>query len=430
MPQPPAAKPTPFKARFTSYAMAFGAIFLTVSMVLYPEVAFDAAVHGLTVWFEIVFPALLPFFIMSQILMGLGVVHFMGVLLEPFMRPVFNVAGAGSFVMAMGLASGYPIGSVLTAELRRKELVTRVEAERLMSFSNTADPLFMFGAVAVGMFGLAQVGAIIALSHYISTIMVGLVLRFYGRREDPLQADKKKTSQGSILVRSFQAMYHARVKDGRPFGQLIGDAIQQSVNSLLLIGGFIIIFSVAIRVATVVGVTATLSLFFARILTLLGFQPTLADACTSGLFEITIGSDLASSAANAAGPGLAPLTQRVAIASGIIAWSGLSVHCQVAAMVNDTDIRMGAYLFSRCLHAVLATIVALLMLQYGTPALGKITIPVFLQTPPIPTWTYWVNRYQYVGTRLGIAMLVLTLTSVAYYLLNHLRLIVLFTRKR
>ena len=85
-----------------TYLGAAVAVWLTLAMVRYPDKAFEAAVNGLSVWFEIVFPALLPFFIGSEILMGLGVVHFMGVLLEPFMRPLFNVPGAGSFVLAMG----------------------------------------------------------------------------------------------------------------------------------------------------------------------------------------------------------------------------------------------------------------------------------------------------------------------------------------
>ena len=60
------------KSRLTTCILAFGAIFITISMILYPDVAFEAAAHGLMVWFEIVFPALLPFFIGAEIIMGLG----------------------------------------------------------------------------------------------------------------------------------------------------------------------------------------------------------------------------------------------------------------------------------------------------------------------------------------------------------------------
>ena len=81
------------RTRMLTYFMAFIAVFITIAMVQYPKEAFDSALVGLSLWWNVVFPALLPFFILSEILMGLGVVHFIGILLEPLMRPVFNVPG-------------------------------------------------------------------------------------------------------------------------------------------------------------------------------------------------------------------------------------------------------------------------------------------------------------------------------------------------
>ena len=123
------------------------ALTITVLIIIFSEDAFYAALEGLRVWWEVVFPSLLPFFIIAEILMGLGVVHFLGALMEPLMRPLFKVPGVGAFAMAMGLASGYPIGAKITGNLRRNNLCTRTEGERLVSFTNTADPLFMVGAV-------------------------------------------------------------------------------------------------------------------------------------------------------------------------------------------------------------------------------------------------------------------------------------------
>ncbi|HAI20887.1 MAG TPA: hypothetical protein DCM14_03170 [Clostridiales bacterium UBA8153] len=54
---------------------------------------------------------------------------------------------------AVGLASGFPIGPVLTVCLFSGGMCSRTEAECLMSFTNTADPWFVADAVAVGMFG-------------------------------------------------------------------------------------------------------------------------------------------------------------------------------------------------------------------------------------------------------------------------------------
>lgn len=131
------------RGRWSHLVVAAAAVALTVALVLYPDLAFRSALRGLHIWWFVVFPALLPFFVAGQVLMGLGVVHFMGVLLERFMRPLFNVPGVGAFVVAMGLASGYPIGAVLTAKLAREGQLTTAEAERLMSFCNTAEPTLL-----------------------------------------------------------------------------------------------------------------------------------------------------------------------------------------------------------------------------------------------------------------------------------------------
>jgi len=343
--------------------LALAAIGFTVSMVLHSELAFKSALAGLKLWWEVVFPALLPFFIGSEILMGLGVVHFMGVLLEPLMRPLFNVPGAGSFVTAMGLASGYPIGAILTGRLRRQGLVSKTEGERLMSFSNTADPLFMSGAVAVGMFGMPELAAAIMLSHYAATLSLGLVLRFYGPANDITPRDDEKR-QG-LMTKAFQRLYEARLEDGRPVGQLLGDSVKRSVNTLLVIGGFIILFSVILKILGAAQLTAAISGSLAFLLKPLGVNAATIPALVDGLFEVTLGCQTASGVN-------APLAQRVMVAGAVIAWSGLSVHAQVASFIDDTDMSIVPFIVARLLHAFLAGFLTFKLMSL--PILAKITV--------------------------------------------------------
>lgn len=348
------------------YLPALLALAIIIFMVLYPEPAFVSATEGLRVWWEVVFPALLPFFIGAEILMGLGVVHFMGVLLEPLMRPLFNVPGTGSFVMAMGLASGYPIGSVLTAKLRRQGLCSKTEAERLVSFTNTADPLFMSGAVAVGMFGLPGIAGIIMMSHYLSSLTVGFLLRFYKPHSTVTDVTR---GSGWVLLRGLRAMRLAREEDGRPLGQLMGDAVKNSVQTLLVIGGFVILFSVVLRILTLAGVVRVMVDIFARILRPLGVDLDVCHSIVKGFFEITIGTQAAAQAQ-------APLLDRTMIAGAIIAWSGLSVHAQVAAMTQGTGINLKPYVLARVLHAVLAALYTWFLwgvLGLSTPVFGHLT---------------------------------------------------------
>ncbi|HHV61916.1 MAG TPA: sporulation integral membrane protein YlbJ [Firmicutes bacterium] len=363
----------------SAYLMAFIALLVTTAVIAYPEESFKASLDGVRVWWEIVFPALLPFFIAAEVLMGLGVVHFLGALLEPLMRPLFDIPGVGAFAVAMGLASGYPMGARITGRLRRENLCTRVEAERLLAFSNTADPLFMAGAVAVGMFEMPSLGPVIVAAHYISSILLGFIMRLHGRTEGEsipvLRLPKKRES---ILAKALRDLYRARRNDGRSFGQLFGDSVKDSVNSLLLIGGVIIMFSVIIRVLTIVGVTKLIAVPLGFLMKSFGMSDALAPSFISGLFEITIGSELASKAA-------CPLVQRVMAASAIIAWSGLSVFAQVTSMTEGTDIRMGPYVVARVIQAVLAMLITLvLMTGPAGEVIGGVVVPTFVTKAAAP----------------------------------------------
>ncbi len=96
-------KPSLEPNRRNAYLVAALASFITIAIIALPEQAFQASLDGLRLWWNIVFPALLPFFIASDTLMGLGVVHFIGALLEPLMKPpLFGVPGVGAFALAMG----------------------------------------------------------------------------------------------------------------------------------------------------------------------------------------------------------------------------------------------------------------------------------------------------------------------------------------
>lgn len=205
--------------------------------------------------------------------------------------------------------------------------------------------VFIAGAVAVGMFGMASVSGVIMASHYLAAIGVGLLMRFYKARAD--RSDTLRVAGTNVFTRAAQAMLDARQKDSRPLGQLMGDAIRQSVNSLLAIGGFIILFSSIISILEIAGVTSVISLVFTLLLRPLGVDTATVPSLVGGLFEITIGTQMASQAN-------ASLVQRLMAASAIIAWSGLSVHAQVAAMMQGTDVEMGPYVAARLLHAILA----------------------------------------------------------------------------
>lgn len=328
------------------------AVVFVALMVNNPQAVFEGASSGVGTWWNIVFPALLPFFIASELLMSFGVVRFMGVLLEPVMRPLFNVPGAGSFVVAVGFTSGYPIGAMVTAKLRSEGIISRVEAERLVSFTNNSSPLFMLVAVAVGMFNMPALGYLIAGSHYLGNLTLGLALRFYKRHD----ADQTPASpwRGNRFRGAFREMTGVINAERRPTGRIISDAVSNSISKLLNIGGFIILFAVLISLFKQTGVISLLTGLFSILLVPLGFASETMPALAAGFFEMTLGTRAVANSETTL------LAQLMAVAV-ILAWGGLSIQSQVASMVSGTDINLRLFLFGRICHAGLAAIYTVLL---------------------------------------------------------------------
>lgn len=379
---------------------------LALFMVSHPGEVFQASLAGLETWWQIVFPALLPFFIISELFLGLGVVQFLGALLEPIMRPVFNVPGVGSFVLAIGYTSGFPIGSIITSRLHRDGLCSKAEAERLVSFTNNASPLFMFGAVAVGMYHRPDLGFIIAGSHYLANIILGLILRFYGKGE-PLPPARAALA-GGLLRKAIRSMVQAQAADGRPLGKLLGDSIRTSVSNLLNIGGFIILFSVLIRVMTITGIQDILVNGFRVFLEPLGFNSSVVQALAAGFWEITLGTKLASEAN-------APLWQQLVITSAILGWSGLAIQAQVASIIAENRLNMAVFVVARIGHSLLAAMLTFLFFGPLRPAADFLIRPVFSPSgpPPIEPAAYYRYALLQLVLLFAVAIIVTLLIRIA-----------------
>src|SRR5699024_4295570 len=210
-----------------TFLLSSGSIFLAFCMIIFPEETFAASLRGLNMWWEVVFPSLLPFFIMAEMLIGFGVVNFIGVLFEPIMRPLFNVPGVGSFAWSMGMASGYPSGAKISARLRGEKQISKLEGERLVSFTNASSPLFIFGAISVGVFHDAKLGMLLAICHYTGNAVVGLCMRFHGINKQ--YGSRKETIRMPSIKNAFREMHRVRINDPRPLGEVIGDAVVNSV---------------------------------------------------------------------------------------------------------------------------------------------------------------------------------------------------------
>lgn len=391
--------------KLISYGWTIAILIVILWMVSSPKLAFDAALQGLSVWWNIVFPALLPFFIGSELLFGLGFVNLLGGLLEPLMRPIFNLPGSGAFVLAMSYTSGFPIGSQLTTQIYEDGQINRGEADRLLAFSNNASPLFMLGAVAVGMYNNPELGILIAICHYLANICLGLLTSILSTRNNGLVVRPSMTN----ISRAF-SIYNKQIhRNYQPMGQRLAQAITKSINVLLLIGGFIILFSVLLAMTKSLGLLTVLNSFFGLLLALIGFDQNLASGLATGLFEVTLGvKNVAESSS--------PLKEQLAITTFLLGWAGLSVHAQVISIISKTGLSYKRFFLGRLFQASLGGFLVWLLYDTFEQYIFD-SAPTFSQGIHTTSWITQLSSHLvfFIGS-----IIALTALSIITYIVSNL----------
>jgi len=333
-------------------------LLLAALMAAHPAASLEASLRGVAVWWDVLFPALFPFFVMAELMLGFGVVHFFGTLLDPLMRPVFRLPGIAGFVVTMGLISGYPVGARLAARLREQGQISRTEGERLVSFVTTSDPIFLIGAVSVGFFHHAALAPMLAAAHYGGALVIGLIFRQYRRREPVTRA--VPAADERLPAAALSAMHRARTADGRPSGRLLQDAIGSALRLNIVVGGLVVFFSVVMELLSRAHILDFLVSVLQAILQAAGMPAQVSSAFVNGLFEVTLG-------AKAAGESDALLPHRAAAAAWVLSWAGLSVHAQIASIIGRTDIRYAPFLAARAAHGVISAALVWLLWEWLGP---------------------------------------------------------------
>jgi sporulation integral membrane protein YlbJ len=315
---------------FISFVWIGVAALFCACALLFPADTVDAARSGLALWGQNVLPALLPFVFGINMLTKLGFVGFIGVALQPVMQPLFRISGSGAFALLTGFFSGCPMGAKTVSTLRNQNLLTKNEAERLVGFTNNSGPGFIVTVVGVGMFLSVPFGYFLLVVHILSALVIGFVLRFFAENDSSSTKDDTNILQRMVLEKRL-----SRQKGHENIGIVLSYSIKNAVETLLYIGGFIVIFFVLSRFLE---------------LTVLNNFGIMQTSVIKGIFEMTGGVSSVSAL---------PINRSVAVATaGIISFGGLSIHAQSIGFLSETDISAKIYMLSKLSHGIIASALA------------------------------------------------------------------------
>lgn len=258
------------------------------------------------------------------------------------------------------------------------------------------------------MYNNPAIGPIIAISHYLGAIILGVIFRFYGKDYSIHYSNKGK---GINLIDAFKKLIIAREKDGRTIGVLMGDAVKDSVTTILMIGGFIIFYSVIIEILNVSKILIYLSNYISFISPSI-ITPNFINAILSGIIEMTNGCQILSKV------NTSYYIIQLCGTSFLIGWSGLSIHSQSLSFLSTTDINIGLYIINKFLHGLFSAIITLVLYFF---VFNK-AISTSLVLKPVHeniNWrTIWFNNFKFSFKFEIVIILILLLIAIFIGLMN------------
>ena len=341
-----------FIIKIKNYIFPFIFLAFTICLVLFSNSNLSAAKTGLSLWVNSVVPSLFPFFIATELLSHTNIIKILGNLLNNWMKPIFNVRGEGSFALIMGIISGYPIGAKIASNFRKEGVCSKEECERLLSFTNNSGPLFIVGTVGISMFGSTTIGILLFITHLLASLTVGFLFRFWKYKP----SNNRFRSSGKI---DYQQRKTVSISN---LGEVIGNSITNSISTIMMIGGFVVLFSVVISILKASHLLALVTVFLEPVFSFCHIPASFISPLITGFLEITNGINSISAIH------IKNISINIIITAFLLGFGGISVMLQVFSIVAKTDLSMKSYVLGKLLHGIIAAFYTFVVIY---------TIPMF-----------------------------------------------------
>lgn len=311
--------------RHTSIKYTFLFLILLL-LVLYPKICINGASRGLLLWFNTVLPTLFPFFLVTRLILSLNLIP----------RRL-----SGLYPVMTGLIAGYPTGAATIAQLIKSGKMNINQGQLLMIISNNASPGFLIGIAGCicdtlpG--GTYYLWFCTILSSAAVTIIYGIKGAMCSSRPSRITPDTANVCDEICN----DVCIDLSVKKNTAFLNILENTMFECFRLLVLIGGYIIIFSI-------------LADFSGMIVS--GFLP---HSIIAGLFEITTGITLIIS-----DPDSLPVLMKGTAAAALCGFGGISALLQTSGVIRDSGLSLSKYAFHKILCGITCGVLFYISFQF------------------------------------------------------------------
>lgn len=295
-------------------------ISILLLFLLFPNVTLIGARTGLNLWFQTLLPTLLPFMIITNILVYINGDLYISKFFSKYTQRILGISTPSNYALFTGLLCGYPMGAKTIADLINSNKISQKEGQYLLCFCNNTSPMFIMGFICHASLGTTTYALIMFLAIYISPFIYCFIIR--------------------VWTKPFNLNHNYEVRQDKPFSLIaLDNAIMSSISVMLKFGGYIMLYSI----------------IASFIISYIEVAPTLKGILICSC-EITTGISYLAKNCN--------MAYCVPIICAFTTFGGFSTITQTASIINNTKLRIFPYIIAKLATSILSYTIAFLLLQF------------------------------------------------------------------
>ena len=316
------------KNKISSLLILLVLLIFSILIFNYSSLVMEQVTFSVSLWKDKLLPSLLPFFLISELLISYGFIELVGTLFGKLVSRVFYVPEEATFAIVGSIVSGFPSGSKYIRDLYDNNYINVDDANYLLTFTHFANPLFVIGMIGNYVLGNIDLSLKILAIHIFGNIIIAFIFR-----------KKKEHKSKHSSIKDLLNKIHVKRLENNNFIGVLTKSIFKSFKLLVLILGIITFFSIITIIITSI---FELSFFNVTII--------------RGLLEMTQGIN-----------GVMFLNTSVKLKAFLItlfiSFGGLSVHFQVKSIIDGSNIKYKYFLIARIIHSIISGILVLILIN-------------------------------------------------------------------
>jgi hypothetical protein len=300
--------------------------FLIIYSIFFPEITVNAARNGIQTWFHQILPALLPFTILSSILVK-----------SNFLNSFKGNANLMAVILttSCGFVFGFPIGAKLSADFYKQGLLTKSQASLLAIATNNFSPVYVCGFALSLLFASKEYNSITYLFLYL--IPLG-ILTIYLLIITKKHISEPISPETNISHKKPTSTFHLDM-------QVMDAGIISGFESLIKICGYIVLFSIITEL--LINTLASISFVSSFPLTLL-----------IGNLEISNGISLLSECEIA-------ISWKYIATIQLLSFGGVSGIAQTSSILSDAKLSVPKYIIGKAILSLLLTLLSVIYVFFS-----------------------------------------------------------------